>query len=479
MSAVPRPIRVVYLTVLLLALSGLACSGLNDVIGQRPARPTPTPPPFATATPGGRISVLLTTDQPAPPATSIGTPQGEIVAPAATATALYGTLQAATAAAAVTSAAPMFLPGQCPAPGGPPPPDKPTAFTQYPEAIVRYLSAGGPTTVLEAVLRSWGAVNEGAVVQSDTDLTGDALPEIVITLYDPAYFQPGRAAPGMLLVFGCAQQAYRLLFNTLYSPETAIPQLLRVGDMNGDVRGELVYAQQTCALGRCTQRAYILSWSATLGVFKPLNDVPIEATNGKVAIGDPDGDGILELLVTLNPPVDPLAGPPRRVTEVWDWDTLAYVKAVIWAAPPVYRIHALHDADELFSQQDWAGAIRAYDRVRDDPSLQGWPLPNEPILLRAYATLQKMLAQIGNNQRRNATNTLAQLVAENPAGSPGEGYALIGQAFMENYDRTRNRNRACTSARQTAATRPETLYTLNSYGPTNRAYALEDLCPFE
>ncbi len=477
-----RPTLLAALSPVLVAV--LACNGVDDIIGQRPPAATPTVLVFSTATPGGRVSVWLTTptgQAPEPPQRTI-TPVGQIVAPAATATAAFATLQAATATAGFTPPAPIFQPRDCPPPGAPIPPPKPANFSQYPEIIGRFLSAGGPTTILESTLRSWGAVNEGAVVQGDTDLTGDGVNEIIVTIYDPAVYQSRVAAPGQMLIFGCAQKGYRLLLSTVYTPNTMLPALRRVGDMNGDFRAEVAYSQQVCESGQCTQFMDILSWNAVLGVFKPLNETRINATQARILISDADNDGILEVSIFFSPAGDPAAGPPRRSMEIWDWDGVGYRLAVKQIEPPVYRIHAAHDADFLFVQAlqegNWRDAIRLYDRVRDEPTLQPWLAANETIILRAYASYKKMLAQIANRQRGNADGTLAALAAENPPGSPGEGYALVAQAFLSDYNTSRDRKKACQAALNVAQTRPEVLAFLNAYGTTNRTYNLADLCPF-
>jgi len=457
---------------LIVLLFATAC-GLPE--GIQRGRPTPTPPPFATATPGGRISVPLSETETAPRAP---TASGQAIPAAATATAISATVSAATAIAARPIAVPDFLSGECPAPGGPALPPAPTNFATYPEVIGRFLTAGGATTLLEAALRQWGALELGGVVQADTDLTGDRVPEVVITVYDPVTAVPNATPAGVLLVYGCTERAYRLLYSTPFSPDAALPTLLRVGDMNGDQRGELVYSQVVCAVGACTRRVQILGWNAALGQFLPLNDVPIEGPYARFAIGDPDGDGILELAVLNSPPADALNGPPRNTTVYWDWDGQNYLAALVVVAPPIYRIHVLHDADRAFDNGDLTAAIRGYDRVRDDPALLGWTDANEPITLRAFAGLRKLYAQIANNQRTRAEATLQTLVAENPPGTSGESYAAIGTAFMENYRRTRNRVRACAAALPTVQSRPDALIALNGYGMANRTYSQQDLCPF-
>jgi hypothetical protein len=463
---------------------GVACSSMDDIVGQRRTGPTPTVPVFATATPGGRISVWLITPTGQIEATLVGAPPqtlvGEIVGPAATATAAFATVQAATAAAAVTLTGPNYQPGDCPEVGGPVPPQKPNSFSQYPEIIGLYLSSGGPTTILESTLRSWGAIQEGAVVQSDTDLTGDGTAEIIVSVYDPSAFQPGTPAPGQLLVYGCAQKGYRLLYSTTYSPQTMIPELKRVGDMNSDVRAELAFTQLTCLTpGQCTQIMQILAWNANLGTFKPVNDLPINANNAKAVISDLDSDGNLEISVIFAPPTDPAAGPPRRMIDVWDWDGTNYVLALTQLDPPAYRIHALNDGDLKLGYEDWSQAIRLYDRVRDDQTLLPWDLvPNEAFVLRSYATYKKILAMISNRQIRATGEVLSGLQAENPPGSPGEVYATLAQTFLENYGRNRDRKRACTAVLELAATRLDALTILNNYGYANRIFTLTDLCPF-
>lgn len=466
--------------VLALWLATIACSSVDDIVGQQRGGPTPTVPLFATATPGGRISVWLTTPTgQAPEAIQpTGTVFGQVVAPAATATAAFATLQAATAMAGVTPQGPIYQPNDCPQGGGPPPPGKPTSFSQYPEKIGLYLSAGGPPTILEATLRSWGAVFEGAAVQADTDLTGDGIPEIIITMYDPANYKAGTPSPGQMLIYGCSQKGYRMLYYTPYSPSTIIPELKRVGDMNSDTRAEVAYTQQTCVSGQCTQVMQILSWNATLGGFTPLNDIPMNATNGKVNIGDLDKDGILEVQIAFNPPPDIAAGPPRRTSDIWDWNGVNYLLALTQTEPPTYRIHALYDADLRFNQGDWRNALRLYDRVRDDGSLQPWTVPNEGPVLRAYATYKKELAYLSERVQRSADDSLAALQSENPAGTPGEIYAILGQTFMDTYKQTRDRKKACNAVLTAAAPRPDALSTLNGYGYANRTYTLTDLCPF-
>jgi hypothetical protein len=262
-----------------------------------------------------------------------------------------------------------------------------------------------------------------------------------------------------------------------------LPEMRRVGDINGDVLPEVVYSQKRCSAaqifsGRCEQVVNILRWNAGLGVFTPLTTLPIGATNARIAIADPDADGNWEILLQFSLSSDPAAGAPRRATQIWDWDGTNYGLAQTQLEAPVYRIHAIHDADYLFEQADWRNAIRLYDRARDDGALLPWTAANETAVLRAYAQYRKILANISLGRRSQANEALNSLLAENPPGTPGEVYAALGQSFLDSYNRRRDRGRACAAALEVAATRADALITLNSYGSSNRAYSLTDLCPF-
>src|SRR5437868_2335583 len=123
------PYRAYHALILMLAAlfaATLACS-TTDIIGQRQSGgPTPTPVLFATATPGGRISVWLITPTGQSGSTDPGGPTppgvGKIVGPAATATAAYALMQAATMTAGATIQGPLYQPSDCPDSrgGGPP-----------------------------------------------------------------------------------------------------------------------------------------------------------------------------------------------------------------------------------------------------------------------------------------------------------------------------------------------------------------------
>lgn len=470
--------------VLLLLLSALviaACDAL-DRIGERPD-PTQTSVVFRTATPGGRISVWLVSPT-GQAVAQVGTPNpnnpGQIIGPVGTATAIVQTLIAATQTALAPANVPNFQPNNCPLPSGRVPEPRPLSFSEFPAVIGTYLSDGGPTAVLESELRNWGAITAaGGVVQANTDLTGDGVEEIVITLFNPLTYNPDSPLnSGQLLVYGCDNGGYRLIYSTPNSPGLALPILHRVGDMNGDVKAELVYDIQSCGQTYCTRDGEILTWNPITGVFEPLNNAPIVAINGRLGVVDIDSDGILELTARSNPLSDTASGPTRAQIDVWDWTGKYYVLAVRNADEPRYRIHAVHDADAAFSVSSWRTAIADYTRVRDDETLLAWTFASEREVLRAYAAYKMVITYARLRENARAESILAVLVAENPEGTPGAAYSAMGQAFMTDFRASNNLSTACQFALAVANSRTEVVTFLNNYGYANRAYAATELCPF-
>jgi hypothetical protein len=461
-----------------LTLLLLGCDLVNERI-TAPAQPSATPIPFSTATPGGMVSVWINAPTESANATSIANPQGEVLGPIATATAAQQRILSATQTAAAPTPQPVFQPSDCPAPRGVSAPPTPTDFAQYAAVISVYLSNGGAPSVLESTLRQWGAITaQGGVVQADTDLTGDKLPEVLVSLFNPFTYNPEALLnSGQLMIFGCDAQAYRLLYTSNYNPGIALPVLHRVGDMNGDGKAEIVYDTQSCTTSYCAREGAILSWNPTFGAFEPLNNQQLLAVNGRLGVADVDSDGILEVSITSFTPTSANSGPTRGSIDVWDWTGQNYVLAVRTPDESRYRIHRLYDADAELTAGNRRSALRGYFEVRDDPDLLAWTTPNESAWLRAFANYRILITYARNGDERSE-EILAALAAENPEGSPAATLAAMGQAFMEVYRSGAGVGAACQSALGVASTRPDVLGFLNSYGVANRTYSLADLCPF-
>ncbi len=463
----------VLLVCIVSATASLAC-----LTGAPASAPTPAVS-FATVTPGGRISVSLL--EPAPSGGIDMTTQGTPIGPVGTATADAATAIAQTAVA--LTAGPTYpglftRPALCPLPGTPILPEEAPPFNRYAETVAQYLSAGGATTVLEARLRSWGAiVDYGGLVLTDRDFTGDGVPEVLMVALDPQ-----RAAfpyPGELFIFGCDEGAYRLLYQSGSANARSAPLLYRADDINGDYLNELVYATQDCSGTLCVTEVEIIAWNLTLGVFGRLLGEEVRAPLADVQVTDLEGDGRWEVIVTSGTVEAPDAGPQRVFTTTLRWDGTQYTIASVEASPSPYRIHVIHDADNAFRAGDYAGAIDLYRRAVRDEALLSWLYPDEAQHLTAYARYRIMLARVAQGDVAAAQRVRDDLVEEYAAspGAPGYHFAEMARLFWHDFAINRDIGSACRLVIGYARALPASYEVLNSFGSANLTYTPEDLCP--
>lgn len=467
-----------------------------------PAADVTSQPSFSTATPGGSISVSLLTPTLTLPglAAQFTTPIG----PVATATAAAATAMASTAtAAAPTPTLPgIFVePATCPAAGSPAMPEKPRAFSSYAEIIVKYLSAGGAPTILEATLRNWKAITDkgGGLVRSDRDFTGDGVPEVFMVLLDPdrSDFDP---QPGDLYIFGCQEGAYRLLYQVGYKPERSTPVVPSAGadDINGDYINDLVYTVKTCGDQGCRGQVSIIEWNITLGNFNPLLASDITVVEPEVVVSDIDDDNLREVSVTTGIIRDPGAGPQRKVTSVYKWDGSLYTLSQVIKTPAQYRIHAIYDGDDALRGGKYEAAVGFYKQAYTDEDLKSWQDPNEPQYLSAFAQYRLMLAYVLKNDVSKAQTVHDDLYAQYvpppptplPEGAPtpiptpytgqrpGMEFVGLTDQFWSDFTVNRDVPHACSLAIKYARDYPKILDVLNSFGFANRQYRPEDMCPF-
>ncbi|GAB4568928.1 MAG: hypothetical protein Kow0077_00610 [Anaerolineae bacterium] len=445
--------RILSPLVLLVLLLLAACEG-----GPLPVAVTAIPATPPTVTPGGMVLRVLPTPEP-PTATPVVT---DTPSPA-------DVLAGLVPEPAV----------ECPAPRTPPAPPQPATFNLYATAINRFLSDGATVPALQQLLTDWGVVSaERGLVTDAYDLTGDGVFEVVAILADPfnADIAP---VPGQMLVFGCSRSDYRLLYASDYGPGFGVPQLLHVGDMNASGGPELVYFQERCQSGACVQAAQVLSWFPANDGFIALNVDTVGSADGRFSIADLDGDNILEIMIQGGGlAADASVGPPRSSTTIWDWNGMNYVRAVTRLDPPLYRIHVIHDADAALVTGDTNEAIRLYQEALENPRLGTWQVPNEQVMLRAYALFKLIVTYAYIEEDMAALDAHTVLLQENPPGTPGNAYARVGDAFWQTFQATRNMHSACLAAAETVAQNPAAVLFLNSYGPANRAYQIPDICPF-
>ncbi|MDZ4763324.1 MAG: hypothetical protein SGI73_02150 [Chloroflexota bacterium] len=348
-------------------------------------------------------------------------------------------------------------------------------------ALTTFLNAGGTLINLERGVReSWGIAGNSGTVRGDLDLTGEGIPEAIVTLVAPD-------AGGLLLIFGCVDSRYRALYSG--SPDGTqrfndAPQLVRADDLNRDRLPDLVFSARACAgedgaslnESDCTYTTQMATWNAPRGRMTNLLASAV-VSEAAPTLDDVDQDSVLELLVRLDNPGDAQTGPLRTGFLIYDWDGVVYTQSITQLNPPRFRIQVIHDADAAFAAGRTSDAIALYDLSLNSPSLEAWRGGDENPVLQTYALYRLLLAFAYTNDERLVPTVQAILTAyPDPAAAPV--YATLATAFWNAYQITNNLNAACATVKDSIAVLPDALSLLNRYGSRNPTYTADDLCPF-
>jgi hypothetical protein len=423
----------------------------------RPAAPSvsaPTIIPFPTTTPGAALIARL------PPAVSdsaLANPATAIaLANQPTATPNYRACPAPNAAARLSGATP------------------PSARA-IEDGIAAFLNQGGTLVNLERGLReTWTLLGTDGLVRGDLDLSGEGIPEVVVTLETPD-------EGGILLIFGCVDSRYQPLYRGAPDAEPGqIPRLVRADDLNRDSLRELIFSAFRCATpgddASCLYITAMAAWNRERGRFNNLLASPILSA-GVPTIDDIDDDGVLELIVNLDNPGSAETGPLRTGYTIYDWNGVVYTQSITQLNPPRFRIQVIHQADAAFRAGNISEAISLYDLSLNSPSLEPWRGGDENTVLESYALYRLMLA-FAFTQDARLIPTVQAVLTTYPDAATAPVYAALASSFWNTYQVTNNLNAACTAIREQIAARPEAVSLLNRYGSRSPTYTAEDVCPF-
>lgn len=365
----------------------------------------------------------------------------------------------------------------CPIPPGSPPlPDLDAEFGWGP-SLQEYLNQGGLVEPLAAALQSTPAPNGNRAAVSRRDLTGDGLEDLAVTLYGA---EQGSTRPsGSLLIFRCDKDRYRLAYSTTPSQNVGPPVLMSVKDLNGDGLVELLYWRETCGAHTCFKQVEILRWerSGFVGLFEGRSD---DLPSPKIEITGPWNDGRYQIEITAEGIASAGAGPYRPFTRTWQWspERSKFISVKEQLAPPTYRIHLLHDADDAASAGNLEAALIMYQRVREDGSLDDWIKGQDGYTqLAAFATYRQMTLQLQLGRPAMAEQALQFLQESVPEGSTAYGIRSLAEAYWEAYLETGELEAACAAARRFAQQQPADVLEPLQYGYANRSYTPAEVCP--
>ncbi len=365
----------------------------------------------------------------------------------------------------------------CPAPsGGLSLTVLPTVPADANQAIANFLTLGGTLTDLEdQLLNDWEVLGDEGYIRSDTDMTGEGTPDIIVAYTGPTDL-------GVLSIFTCSNGEYIPRYQIVSEGE-APPNLTWLGDINRNGLNDLVYSAYVCDEDdTCEYTTQIVAWERDRGRFVNLVDGRMDSFTIP-NLNDIDNDEVAEIVLSLDNRGTSATGPLRTGVNIYDWNGSVYTLSIIQLDPPRYRIQLVHQADRLFGRLQAREAADLYLQSLDEEADLRYWFNNGETVLTAYTLYRLILTYTfsGDFDRRE---DVILILEENypieadtdPARLPV--YIEMAYAFLSGWDATNNLSNACQLVQGVIDSRPEAIELLNRYGSRSPQYTESDLCPF-
>ena len=405
------------------------------------------------------------------------------------------------------SRATSAAPAQCPAEGDPEIPDLASVGSigeEDLEQIRIFLSEGGSVEDLRGELAAFG--QDGILVQRD--LTGDGVPEVILT-------HP------ILQILGCSGGSYQLLLQ-VYPEDPTFPVLsVTIADLNGNTLPELVVETEFWGMHDYTLNVRVYEWDGEDFVNRMASEIdhPLLELgrlywesgralmyNGDLKLGDVDINGTIELVLRggyAGGLAAKVSMPQLIEQHIWMWNGSEYTLVEIRYDEPVYKYQAASIGDLYSLIGNYDDAIATYQQAIFDSDLnvwnqqkieaqyfggdldlfQNWDQQNyeQAERINMYARFRMLVVNylIGNDSTVVTQYDSLQRIAE--GGSPGKMYAELARAFVESYQGEGSITQACRAAQQFAKlNEQEILWPLgpSAYGEMWWGPDSEEICPF-
>jgi hypothetical protein len=359
-------------------------------------------------------------------------------------------------------------------PGSPPLPDLSASFSWASE-LQEYLNQGGLVEPLADRLASIPGPGGSTADIIRRDLTSDGLEDVLVMLYgDDQQEEP----QGSMLVYRCDKNRYKLAYSSAPTQNVGPPVLIALQDLNADGITEILYSRETCGAHTCFKQIEILRWdrSGFKNLFEGRSD---DLPSPFIEIVGPVSDGTYRIEITAQGISSVGAGPYRQFTRIWGWsaERSGFVVFDEQLAPPTFRIHLLHDADDAASAGNLEAALIMYQRIREDGTLDDWVKGETgQAELAAFATYRQLNIYLLLDRVDAARQALEMLEASSSEGSPGYGIRLLAETYWQTYEETQDIGVACASAQRFAEQQPAQVLEPLQYGYANRTYTPADIC---
>ncbi len=339
--------------------------------------------------------------------------------------------------------------------------------------IEAYLAAGEPDIegCLPEIVEAWGLAPEVAGVRcAALDLDGDRADEFVFLVSFGSGVDDTSAYAADLWFFEDEASGYRFYNSAraLANASTAALRIHSTDDLTSDGLSDVVMTWQDCGEDPCVTHVSIASFHN--GTLEDL--APVDADVAALEEFTMDG-GVISLVGGLSNSVE--VGPQRTSTVVVRWAGARFRTEIV-EGDPVYLVHLVNDADNLYNAGRFAEAREAYLAIASNTSLLDWKQEvgqgDGRTELQAYATFRAAMTAFKQNDLIGAGQLLERTARQYPSamhGSVAIQYllALTGGAPPE---------AACTAA-ETFLTAVQSQYVAFwDYGTANPERNIATLC---
>ncbi len=344
------------------------------------------------------------------------------------------------------------------------------------DAIANYLTLGGTLTDLEdQLLNDWEVLGDEGYIRSDTDLTGEGMPDVVVAYTGPTDL-------GVLGIFTCSNGQYIPRYQIVTEGESP-PNLTWLGDLNRNGLNDLVFSALACDEDNtCEYTTQVVTWERDRGRFVNLVDGRITSFSIPT-LNDIDNDDVAEIVVALDNRGSSDTGPLRTGINIYDWNGSIYTLSIIQLDPPRFRIQLVHQADRLFGRLQPDQAADLYLQALDEEEDLGYWFNNGETILTAYLLYRLILTYSFSGDfetRETVVNALQETYPIEADTDPADFpvYIEMAYAFLSGWEATNNLSNACSLVQAVIDSRPEAIELLNRYGSRSPQYTESDLCPF-
>ncbi|MXZ24810.1 MAG: LysM peptidoglycan-binding domain-containing protein [Caldilineaceae bacterium SB0665_bin_21] len=328
----------------------------------------------------------------------------------------------------------------------------------------------------QGIARSAGLCNltVGELVDGQ-DINGDGFNDLLVTLESGGLAEPDVPERTDLLLLHWLGENLQPALQTRASGRVS---LLAAGDVNSDLRRDLVWTDQSCGASACYTRVHAMSWDQKTATWQDWTETPISMVNADVRLMDADvlGDG---LAIRLQGGVHQAegAGPQRARTEIWaSRQGQPFALQALEFGPTTHLYHVVLEAHLKTVQspyQDLHSAQQLYRQVLADDSLQVWHDATEQDFMRAFSLLR--LAVIASYQQQ--PDVAAEIVNVLEQAYPASPFTGLGRNWLAAYTGADDPIVGCAAAQAWAKAHPATWQPFGLFGWSNPGMTPDAVCP--